>query len=1315
MDETNSNVVADAAPSFPSFIALRAKHSELLQREPDSEHDKVKYLEEVEQFIKQVQKTGVILSDDEERRTSQNVLNYWVSTLYRQDQVARLVTLADFDRNWTSEVGDVVCPYPGVRAFTEHQSPFFFGRQRQIDYMVGRLKEDRLLVIVGPSGSGKTSLVQAGLLPALKKERPNGLEHFFFPAIVPGSDPLMTLALMIRKAKNTAGDDPDWLRQQIQRFKEDPGHLLNLIEEITDNPAVIFIDQGEELYERSVPKLLRPLENLFDLDNSRKTIEPILDNLVRVVQSPGKNHIVIIARRTGDYEPYTKRLPSRVREVFEPARVILPALYASELRDAIQKPAELLGCRFEEVAIQDDANSVEEASSLKPKETTVQALVKEISSEPVGLPLLQFILPQLWGKREGNKIPDQAFRDLGSCRIALTNTAEEFYDSLSSSDQRLCRRLLTHLVTLDKELKAKVYPVRQAALYKLGKQSQVERVVGLLVEKQLVRLTKGEAAADDWIELVHDSLISNWPTMSSWIEGKRRAQLMKSAARNVGIAAVILVFLSVVPWFVGKQEQKIKSRDFAALSGKKLSNNRLDLAMLLGLAAYESDINTSTRSNLHKLLYNLQFTPSPKRILRKENFDVVDLSFTTEESGAPRRLAAIDRDGQIVVWDLNWEGAGAKAAEHTVILKSSAIPPLAFSADGKTLATASSDAEVKVILWDLDSGTHKDLSMAGTTAQPAQSEWDRGADVYGLVFEPNGETLFSAGEDGTVIQWDIKNLESVIAKTIYQHPSPLWSIALYAKGDLLAASDLDGEVLLLDVSGKRIKPRVIVPGHKTETSGDEVINNVAFSANGELLAASQLDGVQIWNLQTKKLQQFYTGLPPTGLLVSFSDSDRTLTGYNSEGNILYWSVLDNVPLRTQLYKPAIAAASVAFSGNGRFIGLPSDNGVIVWDVSNQRSLTGGEITSFAFNPAQGGDNLRLAVGQVNGVVLWDTKNPDDPIEVNHSPEESAVVSIAYSPDGSVLAAGLTNGTISLRDPKTLKETGTLKSDQELTDGEEYAGVVKIVFNPTQGVHQLVSLVNLRNSQSEFSKIFIWDVDTGKQIAPLPVGENSFVSDLAFRPDGQLLLWTSTGQGNESTVAVWDAVNGRLLRTLKNTNVQRLAFSRGNVLAVGLDMGKVQIWNDAYQPIASLEAASEEVADLAFSPDGSILACATNPPNRRRKGGDSSESTKRPGTIILWDMLDKQHEQLGDLLRGNGDAISSLAFSPDGNILASAGEGADRRIVLWDVNVAGARDRVCTIIDCAAAYQEIQHLDTENLMQWFYRKTSSLPSLRERNQ
>src|SRR5213078_2853055 len=60
-----------------------------------------------------------------------------------------------------------VCPFKGLAPFEEADAEFFFGRERLVDELAGRLHETPFLALVGASGSGKSSLLRAGLLPAL--------------------------------------------------------------------------------------------------------------------------------------------------------------------------------------------------------------------------------------------------------------------------------------------------------------------------------------------------------------------------------------------------------------------------------------------------------------------------------------------------------------------------------------------------------------------------------------------------------------------------------------------------------------------------------------------------------------------------------------------------------------------------------------------------------------------------------------------------------------------------------------------------------------------------------------------------------------------------------------------------------------------------------------------------------------------------------------------------------------------------------------------------------------------------------------------
>lgn len=86
---------------------------------------------------------------------------------YTAEQVSVLLT--QLTSTFQPKPFDGRCPYKGLDVFEEEDAELFFGRERLVDELVGRVKESRTVFITGPSGSGKSSLVRAGLLPALKQ------------------------------------------------------------------------------------------------------------------------------------------------------------------------------------------------------------------------------------------------------------------------------------------------------------------------------------------------------------------------------------------------------------------------------------------------------------------------------------------------------------------------------------------------------------------------------------------------------------------------------------------------------------------------------------------------------------------------------------------------------------------------------------------------------------------------------------------------------------------------------------------------------------------------------------------------------------------------------------------------------------------------------------------------------------------------------------------------------------------------------------------------------------------------------------------
>lgn len=457
---------------FPSLSALRSAHSELLKRQAASGNTS-DFVDTVEDFLQRGQETGALLDTPDDRWSAQSALDYWASALYRIGQRDVDPTLVEFDPALAPALDDALCPYVGLEAFHENDRELFFGRSRLIGEMVSCLKENRLVAALGPSGSGKSSLVLGGLLPALKSGALHGSEGWLYlPPMVPGLEPLKNLAGALQPGKA----DP-------AKLERDPAHLAQFLS--GDRPAVLVIDQFEEI---------------FTLCEDNRIRQAFIASLLSVLRTPEPRHRVILTMRS-DYEPFVARLPD-FQPFFDQGQLRMTPLSAAELRDAIEKPAERIGLKFED--------------------GVVPALLEDILGEPAGLPLLQFTLLKLWESRERNRVTWEAYRRLGGGRLALARSADALYNSLIPQNQVIARRILLRMVRPGSGLEVVNNRIRKGSLYQLGHDpGLIDQVLERLVRGRLVRLTPGETPADAQIEVAHEALVRNWPRLVDWLEETR--------------------------------------------------------------------------------------------------------------------------------------------------------------------------------------------------------------------------------------------------------------------------------------------------------------------------------------------------------------------------------------------------------------------------------------------------------------------------------------------------------------------------------------------------------------------------------------------------------------------------------------------------------------------------------------------------------------------------------------------------------------------------------------------------------------------------
>jgi RNA polymerase sigma factor (sigma-70 family) len=445
------------------------------------------------------------------------------------------------------------------------------------------------------------------------------------------------------------------------------------------------------------------------------------------------------------------------------------------------------------------------------------------------------------------------------------------------------------------------------------------------------------------------------------------------------------------------------------------------------------------------------------------------------------------------------------------------------------------------------------------------------------VFTPDGRTVISVSGNGTLLFWEAES-----GKLIRQQPGPDTRV-------MALAVSPDGRILAL--SGSKVIHLLrfpdLQPDGKIELPKGPA-RSLAFSATGTLLASGDNEGaVRLWDVATRKEHKAFPNHKAPVCAVALTADGSMLVSSSEDGNLRF--------SKTDTGKAEVMVAL-----------KPSE-------VNRLAASPSGTYMASAGKFAQGGTSLR------GTVQLWTAK--DGRLLGRTIGEDEEITSVAFSPDGKVVAAAGAKSAM-------ICDVGTFRFVRRFVGGDWFgAGVA---FSPDG---------KTLASCGAGAAVRFWDVATGRARG-IGFASSGGANSLAFSPDGKQLATGSIGDWAERTVQLWDAASGKPGRKFAghDGSVLQVAFTPDgqNMVTTGGD-GTVRVWDTTSGQ--EMDKLSFRARLVGMSADGKTLtAVSTGPQGRANQT-----------TFLVWDMT--AHKER--MRRNETSTAPVLGLSADNRLYATA--------------------------------------------------------------
>jgi WD40 repeat protein len=1128
---------------------------------------------------------------------------------------------------------EMVEPYPGLASFSAGNAEYFFGRELEIESMWRKLRRPHLMALVGPSGAGKSSFLRAGLLATA----PAGWRSVITN---PGDRPWKALAQSL--IPELAGD-PEGLE------------LLLRIEE--PEAAVAVFSRWRRRHEQAL-LVLDQFEELFT-QNSEEVQAAFAAVLGRLALDADV-HVLLSMRDDFLFRCHAHEV---LRPLLSELTLLGPPAGAA-LRRALVQPALKCGYRFEDEALIDE-------------------MLREVEGERGALPLLSFAAAQLWQRRDRERglLTRDAYSVIGGVAGALAQHAEATLERIGQDRVPIVRELFRNLVTaegtrltVDRESLLSVFA---------GDREPASQVLDTLIGARLLTSYEsapevGENAGEQRIEIVHESLLSQWPRLVHWQAQDQEGSLLRDQLRQVarlweqrGEPEDLLwtgtSFREYELWrerYAGKLSATEDSftRAMTARAARRRRRRGMAvaavvaaaLAVALGLGVLWRRSETARRlAEASKLLalaeVELARFPTAALAYATRSLEVADtpegrlFALRALQLAPPMTLMPMKDGGKVM--KVAWSPAGDRLA-----------------VGGRTGCDLyPSDGSPPIVL------AHTDEAWAGVAVE----------------FAPSGDRVL------TSMSGEVRAFSVAEGRELWRRPADASTTAgILVRGDQLFFEKVDEDELtmLQRLSFDGGEPELI--GRYESDFGTDIDVQglrLAFTRGREIYLHSLTD----WSAPPQVLGE-HSALVK-GL--SFHPSGERLAAADAAGEIRIWATgpapWSGEPLRTLA---SDGLDLLQHDPRGRWLAAYGQGGrltVRLWDLegppeAEPLSLEQDTNVGGTFGVAFESSGDWLAMSNVEHVSFWPLG-----LERRYTlPGRGAKVNdVAFTSDGRGLL--------------TVDEAGFLRLWPMTDDAPES----RVLLKSSAGLMRVLPVGDQSVLATGYGgQAFLVPLSGGRASRLEGFSRDSNLGAAAVDPKGRWIAAAPTSTWTEDhVIRVWDAASGAAVRVIdprpqgeqggremKAGGILELQFLEDSRLLASESDG-LRVWDPRDGSVTELS--NEHLGDLALAPDGSTLlasrleegpSVATERPSGElvRSSLEGGRSKPLPahesavtaiaidstGTLVVTgsaDGLVRVGRSTGEepwIEVAHDEPVLAVAISPDGRWIASAGSG--QKVDLW---------------------------------------------------